>query len=310
MVKAPAKKSEKRKLAKPTYKTLRLHKRIKHSGDKLPSAFAIFKQSLKHIFKYWRLFLGITVVYLILTWILVKGLGAGTNIGDLKTSFQEAFGTGFGQLTSSLALFGVLLGDNTNVSSDVAGAYQSILLVLTSLAVIWALRQTHASKQATTKEAYYKGMYPLIPFVLVLLVIGLQCIPLLIGNFMYSVVIGNGLAVSAAEKMIWALLFFFLALLTLYMISSSLFAMYIVTLPNRTPLNSLRTAREIVRYRRWTILRKVVFLPIVLLALAVIVMIPLILWLTPIAGWVFFFLSMAGLVVGHSYLYSLYRELL
>lgn len=299
-----------RKLQKPSYKSLRLHKRIRHPAEKLPSSFRLFKRSLRHVIKHWRVFLGITVVYLLLVLVLVKGFAAGTNVAELKTSLQEVFTGTAGQLTSSLALLSVLIGDAGSASSDVANAYQSVLLVLASLAIIWALRQTHAANKVTVKDSFYKGMYPLIPFLLVLFVIGLQFIPLLVGNFIYGIVIGNGLAVSGAEKVIWALLFFLLALLTFYMVSSSVFALYIVTLPDRLPLQSLRSAREVVRYRRWTVLRKVLFLPVLLLLGAVVIMLPVILWLTIAASWIFFILSTLALVVAHSYLYTLYRELL
>ena len=55
-----------------------------------------------------------------------------------------------------------------------------------------------------------------------------------------------------------------------------MFALYIVTLPDMTPMKALRSARELVRYRRWTVLRKVLFLPLMLLVVAAIIMVPII----------------------------------
>jgi hypothetical protein len=94
------------------------------------------------------------------------------------------------------------------------------------------------------------------------------------------------------------------------MLSSSLFALYIVTLPDMTPLTALRSARQLVRYRRWTVLRKIFWLPVALLILAAVIMVPIIIWLTAIAQWVFFLLTMFSLVATHAYMYNLYRELL
>lgn len=93
------------------------------------------------------------------------------------------------------------------------------------------------------RDSYYKGMYPLVPFMLVLLVIGLQLIPLVFGNLIYSSVLQNGLAITVIEKVIWLFLFLMLALLSGYMMISSLFSLYIVTLPDMTPLRALRSAR-------------------------------------------------------------------
>jgi hypothetical protein len=144
----------------------------------------------------------------------------------------------------------------------------------------------------------------------VLFVIGIQLLPLLAGNWLYATVIGGGIAVTGLEKLIWILLVILLILLSLYMVSSSVFALYISTLPDMTPLSALRSAREIVRYRRWVVMRKVLFLPVCLLIIGALIMVPLIIFVTPLAEWVYFGLSMLSLAVIHSYMYSLYRELL
>jgi hypothetical protein len=94
------------------------------------------------------------------------------------------------------------------------------------------------------------------------------------------------------------------------MISSSLFALYIVTLPDMTPMKALRSARELVRHRRWTVLRKILCLPLILLVAGAVIMLPIIIVLTPLAQWVFFLLTMLALVAAHAYMYTLYRELL
>jgi hypothetical protein len=164
--------------------------------------------------------------------------------------------------------------------------------------------------KVTVKDAYYKSLYPLIPFLLVLLVISLQLLPLAAANGLYSLVIGGGLAVTALEKTLWLILLFLFVLLSLYMITSSIFALYIVTLPDMKPMQALRSARELVRHRRWTVMRKVIFLPFALLVLAGLVSIPVILFLAPLAEAVFFIASMFGVAITHAYMYTLYRELL
>ena len=83
-----------------------------------------------------------------------------------------------------------------------------------------------------------------------------------------------------------------------------------MTLPDMTPLAALRSAKGVVRYRRWTILRKILWLPMVLLIITAIIMLPVIAFVASLAQWVLFFLSMTGLVVVNVYMYILYRELL
>lgn len=301
----------KRKIAAPKYQSFRMSKSIRSPKTPVSGAPRLFAKSMGHLKTHWRLFGGIVTVYLLLTVVLVKGLGiSSNNVPELKATLQDAFQGSGGQLTTGFTLFGLLLGTSGSVSSDVAGAYQSILLIIVSLVLIWALRQTMANATVGVKESFYKGLYPLIPFLLVLLVIGLQFIPLLIGNFLYSTVFGYGLAVTSPEKVVWLIIFALLALLTLYMVSSSIFAAYIVTLPDVTPIQALRSARELVRHRRWSIARKILFLPLILVIGAAVIMIPVIMFITPLSEWVFFLLSMAALAIIHSYMYHLYRELL
>ncbi|MBA3758762.1 hypothetical protein H0X10_03975 [Candidatus Saccharibacteria bacterium] len=299
-----------RRIEAPTYRSFRISKRLKPQKQSLPKARILFRSSLGHLWKYRKSFIGITAVYLVLTIILVKGLSVSNNIPELKQTLQETLTGASGQLTTGLAIFGFLIGNASGVSSDIAGTYQSILLVLVSLALIWALRQTHAGNTVHTREAFYRGMYPLIPFLAVLLVIGVQFLPLVAASWLFNITVISGLAVTTLEQILWSTLSFSLALLSIYLVSSSVFALYVSTLPDMRPMRALRSTRDLVRYRRWEILRKVLFLPLVLLVIGAVIVLPIILFLTPLTEWVFFALSMFALAVSHSYIYSLYRELL
>lgn len=263
------------------------------------------------LWQYRWLFLGIVAVYSVLEIVLVRGMSSGVpgGIGPMKTALGALFGGNLGQLSAGLAVFAYLVTSSSGSSSpDTLG--QTLVVVAVSLAIIWSLRQVGAGRRPRVKDAFYQGMYPLVPFVLVLTVVGLQLLPLLIGAGLYNLVTSNGIAVYAVEKVAWALLFGALALTSLYLVSSSVFGLYIATLPDMTPLEALRSARKLVRYRRWTVLRKLAFLPMALLLLAAVIMLPVILWLTPLAAWVFFGLTMVAIAVVHSYIYALYRELL
>lgn len=298
-----------RQLKPRSYPRWRLDKLPKHPG-KLPSVWQLTVTTARLLWQYRQLFIILTLIYGVLNLVLVRGLAGGTDVGSLKNQLSQGFKGHFSALASGLSVFVVLLGSSGNGSSNTAGAYQLFLALIISLAVIWSLRQVLAGTSLRARDAFYQGMYPLIPFILVLIVVGLQLIPLLIGSGLYSLVISNGIAVHAIEKVLWALLFIALALWSLYMLTSSLFALYIVTLPDMTPIKALRSARELVRNRRWRVLRKILWLPLVLLVTAAIIMLPIIIWLAAAAQWVFFLLTMFGLVAIHAYMYTLYRELL
>ncbi|MDB5163853.1 MAG: hypothetical protein JWS12_471 [Candidatus Saccharibacteria bacterium] len=300
-----------RRLKQAQYKTLRLSKQIKPlSPKKLPSSLKLFRQSLRLLRQHWKIFGGIILIYGLLYVVLVQGLGSGLNLGELKSSLKNVFTGSFSQLSTGLVLFGALLGSINNTSNASAAVYQAVLILIASLALVWALREVRAGTSLRVRDSFYKGMYPLIPFLLVLMVIGLQLIPLGIGSTVYSLVVNNAIAVTFLEKFLWAALFFALTLLSIYMVTSSVFALYIVTLPDMTPMKALRSARQLVLHRRWVVLRKVLFLPLILLVLSAILIVPLILFVTPLAAWVFFGYSMLGLALIHGYMYTLYRELL
>lgn len=307
-----SKTSSSRRIKQSTYRSFRISKKIREPKTPLKGSVRLFAAAIHMLIKRWRLFGGIVLVYLVLTVVLVKGFGVTNNIGELKATILELFHGSTAQVITSLTVFSILLGNVNATASDVAGAYQSMLLIVISLVFIWALRQSLAEKKTapTVRDAFYKGLYPLVPFLLILLVISLQLLPLLFANFLYGVVFTNGLAVTALEQWLWGILLGLLALLTLYMITSSIFALYIVTLPNIRPMQALRSARKLVRYRRWIVMRKVIFLPFAILILAAVVVVPVIIISPGVAEWMFFVLSMCGLAIVHSYLYQLYRELL
>lgn len=299
-----------RKLKTSSYRSFRLHKRIKTSGPKVPGSFRLFGRATAMLVRNWKLFGGIVLIYGVLNVLFVKGLNGGSDLGSVKSSLDQIFTGSAGHIGTGLTLFVYLLGTSGNSQSAAAGAYQVILMLLISLVIIWVLRQLYAKQKVRIRDGYYKGVYPLIPFVLVLLVMGLQAAPGGLGITLYTTVVNGGIAASAPEKFLWGVIMFLLIILSLYMLCSSLFALYIVTLPDMTPIKALRSARQLVLHRRFEVVRKILFLPIALIVLAAIVMVPLILFVTPAAPWIFFVLTMIGIAIIHSYMYALYRSLI
>lgn len=298
-----------RRLRLPEYKTFRL-RRIRHPV-RLPSSWKLLKQTLNIIWQNKRVFLGIAIVYGILNMLLVRGLSGGTDVSSLKQQITASLGGGgVGQLATSFSVFVTLLGSSGNDSSPTAGSYQFFLLLIVSLATIWAARQVMAGHKVRVRDAFYKGMYPLIPFILVLVVVLLQILPLIIGGLIYTIVVSFGIAVTPLEQLLWGLLSLVLSFITIYMLCSSLFALYIATLPDMTPWRALKSARQVVRYRRGQVFRKLISLPVALLILSAIIMLPLIWYVPAVAQWVFFAVSMVTLVVVNVYMYALYKALL
>lgn len=257
-----------------------------------------------------RLFLGILVVYAVLSAIFVRGISGGVDVGALRQQLTKGIGGNAGQLAGGLSTVAALVAAAGNGTSPASSAYQIVLGLVVSLATIWALRQVSAGERISLRDAFYKGMYPLVPFVLVFCMALLQLVPLMLGAAFYGAGINSDIAVNTFEKLLLTLLAAVLALPSVYWLCSSLFALYITTLPDMTPLRALRSARQLVRYRRWPVFRKLLFLPLVLLVPATILVLPVILLVPPLAPWVFFILAMVCLIAAHAYMYTFYRELL
>lgn len=251
-------------------------------------------------------------MYGVLMIILGGGLTGSLDISETKEIVNEVLGSEANNLVSSTALFGILVSSGTNPGNEVASIYQTVIFIVTSLATIWGLRQVQAKTKARVrvKEAFYKGMTPLVPAVLILSLIGAQLLIIAVASSIYYNVIVQGLAVSGAEQILWTALVVLLVLLTLYLLSSSLFAFYIVTLPNMKPMQSLRTAKKLVEHRRFVVMRKILVLPLFLLIFIGVIVIPVIAFVPALAQLVFFVFTIGILPFVHSYMYTLYRELL
>jgi hypothetical protein len=298
------------RVRKGTKRQTKTKAKVEARSLKLPSSFKLVGQVF-HIFKaYWRPLLGIVVVYLILNILFASGLSSlSSGVNDIKANLQASAGS-MHPLAKGLSGFGALVG-SAGVSGSASGTIlQSVLFVVESLVIIWALRQLLAGRKVGVKQAYYSAMYPLVPFVLIICVIFLELIPLALGTTVLNAVLTSAVSVVTLATWIGWLIFILLAGASFYLISSSLFGLYIVTLPDMQPREALRSARNLVRYRRWQVLPKVLFLPVFILAAMAVIIIPLIIWASFLVAPVFYFLEMLTILFVHAYLYCLYRGLI
>ena len=303
----PQKKTRVRAL--PTHRSFRLSKKKLSQTEPLPSLLELITGTARIIGANKKLFLGIAFVNLIVTFVFVQGFGSSLNVSEIKLAIEESIG-GDEKWLTAISLFGFLVGAGGGTSSADSAVYQMFLVLITSLAVIWATRQVLAGEKPIIRDAFYKGMYPLIPFLLLLFVIALQLIPFLVGNLIFNTVLQNALAITALEKILWFLLFLVLALLSGYMIISSAFALYIATLPDMQPLKALRSARELVLHRRLSVALRLIALPILLFSLLALIIVPLLIIAAPVAQITFLFGYSIAIVIWHVYMYLLYRSLL
>lgn len=268
------------------------------------------RRSMAHMWQNKGLFAGILAVFAVLYVVLVKGFATEFQLEETSNAIDEA-ALGLDAPTKAFTLLGALFGTGSTTSGEAASVYQLLLFIIISLVVVWTLRQTlDGSSKLRIRDAYYKSMSPFVTYSIVLFVIFLHSIPALLGISIYSFVMSGELAINVFERVIWLLVMVAGLLGSTYLISSSLFASYIVTLPNMTPLQSLRSARKLVRYRRAAVIRRVLFLPVFVILCFLVIFLPLVLLVPVLAEVLFAVLGFALIVLGHSYFYLLYRELL
>ncbi len=295
-----------RKPAKPRFLSVRKPKLV--NQKKLPSTFSLLLDAKRHIWRNRKVFFGVVAVFLLLNLIFVKGFASTLDISNLKDQLLQ---TGSGA-SANVALVNALFGAGNSGSTEVSGLYQSLILIIVTLAFVWLYRHTSGPEKLKIKirQPFYDGMSPLVPFLIVMCVIGLQLIPMLAGLGILGTVLSNNLAATGIEQTLWALLTLALTILTFYLISSSLFALVIVTLPGTGPRAALKDARQVVAGRRWIIMRKLLLMAIIvavgfwLLIFLSIAVVPL------LAEWIFFGLSAVLVPVVIGFIYKLYRAML
>ncbi|HEY4964310.1 MAG TPA: hypothetical protein VIH90_06470 [Candidatus Saccharimonadales bacterium] len=269
----------------------------------IDDVLTISRSSLKVLWSNKKLFGGIMLIYGLAYILLARGL---TNLPS-----SSSLSKGAGKLFSGLSTFTLIVGGSASSSTNPTGStYQAFLIVAVSLVLIWTLRQVYSGNKVRIRDGYYKALYPFIPFVLILIFIGIELLPLIIGSTLYNAVVTQGIAVNAIEKLFAIAVLIGLIWLSLFFLSSSIFALYIVTLTDMTPVKALKSAKALVKDRRALIMRKILFLPLALFIVTSIVALPFILIYPPLAAWIIFLLTLVVIAATHSYLYSLYRELI
>lgn len=286
--------------------------RKKNIQKKLPFIGKLLIDTCKHMWRHKRVFFGVIAVYLLLNIVFVKGLTTVLDVPTIKKELQETSNLHGVELGATL--LGVVAGSGGG-ATDVAGVYQTVIFIICTLAFIWLFRQTHEIESLNklkikVKQPFYEGMAQLIPFILMLVLVGIHLLPMLIGLSVFATVQVNGLAVTAIEVILWAFFAFILALLSFYLISASLFSLIIVTLPAMTPMSAYKNAKKVVKNYRWVIMRKLLIFIIILMMFYGLVLLGAVMVMPFMAEWLMLIISALILPLSIGSGYKLYRSLL
>jgi hypothetical protein len=203
---------------------------------------------------------------------------------------------------------------------------QQMIMVLIALfawlAVVQLCRNIYAGgRKISVREALYSCGAPIIPMVVVSLVILAQLVPAFIAAIISSAAQITSYAQAGVEQMIFSVVVFFLISISVYWVMGSIFAMIIVTIPGTYPLLALKIAGDMVVQRRLAILKRILWLALVLILAWLVTIIPIILLANWLGGWLTWFkavpivqlamliMTSLSLVFISCYIYALYRKI-
>lgn len=283
-----------------------------HSDEKLSSVWLLAKKSYTVLLTNKKLFLSIILLYAVVDFIFIQGIDGVINVANLSSEVQHLFHGQYKQLNSGFTVYGLMVASFGLGSSSNGGSYfnEWLLIVVISLVMIWAIRSTINKIKTTLLESIYKGVGQIAPFIGVILFISLELLPFIIGLYLFVVALDNSIIVNGIEYAVFIIILLALAALSAYWLSSSIIALYIVSLPNMTPLRALRSAKDLVRDKRLKVIGRLLFLPLALLMISALIIVPIIIFAAPWAQYVFLLISFIFLALAHSYLYNLYLELI
>lgn len=291
---------------------------------KLPGYFAFSAHVRRTLLANKKLFIGLALIYAVLTAILV-GIASqdtySTLTDTLRDTGSEVFQGDFAQIGQAGLLFvTAMTGGISESLTEVQQVYAALIGLLVWLTTVWLLRNILAGHKVKLRDGLYNAAAPLLSTFLVGLVLIIQLLPLALALIGYSAALATGLLASGVEAMLFWVVAALLATLSLYWMTSTFIALVVVTLPGMYPVRALKTAGDIVIGRRLRILLRLVWMLLGIIVAWAIVMIPIILldtWLKgiwaeiawlPVIPVALLIMSSLTIVWSASYVYLLYRK--
>ncbi len=276
----------------------------------LSSTVGLFKNSFK-IIKFQSKFFSISLLmYVLLSVFFVINISSFTGITATKNSYIHGLSTIGSNLSASLSTLGSVSGTVSSSNSSSGSVIQFLLFLLFSLVFIKGIREANKSRQLRFSEGIYSSTYPFVQFMLVMMLLALEFIPSLLSLFLTQTIFTNGIAANVPEKIIWLAVCLLLFIVGIYLVFSTIFALFITTLPDMRPWASVKSSWKIVKNKRMLISRKILAMFVTTLILLGLIALILILIIPAISAWILLILGSMAILFVYTYLYSLYKELI
>lgn len=216
-----------------------------------------------------------------------------------------------GGLAVIMALVTVLIVGLPREFDTVVPVMLVVDFVILWLATIYLVRRYLAGEALKIRDGLFRGMTAFVPTVLVLLLVAVECLPVMLAVIAYPTAVET----HVFDTPFYALLFVAFAGVMVWcsgmLTSASLVALAAVSAPGLYPMEALLMANELVRGKRAKLTVKVLILTVIVVAMVAVVVWPLATFGSMQIAWggamvVACFAS----VYAATYLYLQYRELI
>ena len=315
------------------YKSRRPHRSFKLTRRRdytrnldLPGYISFTHEVNKTLWKYRKTFGLLTLIHIVLYALLV-GLGSQEVYNTLSDTVSEASSDvaeeGLGAISQAFVIFTSIT--TSGLREPLTDAQQGLavfLMAMVWLTTVWILRNALAGHKVRLRDGLYSSGAPLFATIIMILVLVIQAIPIIIASVGYSAASSSGLLTGGVEAMLFWLAAGLLGVLSIFWMTSTLFAMVIITLPGMYPMRALSLAGDMVTGRRVRVLLRWLWMIFVVAMIWVAIMLPTILlesWLVSV--WpdiaifptipVFIVILTASTTVWISaYVYLMYRKII
>lgn len=286
----------------------------------LPGLFKFTGSVFRILFKYKRLFFVLLLIYIVVATATI-GISQQDQYHTLIDAVQslgpDLAGGKLDAVTQTTGLLGVTLSGGLNASlSDIQQMYLALLYFITWLVVVWLVRQLLADNIVKVRDALYNACAPFVSTLIVLALMAVQSLPAVVGIMAFSTVTQNA-GLNGVEAMLFGMGALLLVVLSLYWLCSSIFALLIVTLPGTYPMMAIRAAGDIAVGRRVSLIIRLLWLVLVLVAVWAVIFTPILLidiWInvtwSPLVPLAVQLLSGFTLLFAATYIYMLYRRMI
>lgn len=281
--------------------------KVQTGKRRVPGIWSNLRRSFRIVRENKIAILGAVAIYAMLYFSFVRVI-TEIDLDSLKETITGAYDGEEGS-RAKLALAGSLFLESFDLGQ--AGSAQFLIIYLiNALALVWILRYIWARKKPVLKEAYYQGMYPLVPVLIILLIMFLQAIPFSVAAIFLQTALSNDIAISTLERVGTIAVFVVATVISFYWLAGSAIAFYAVTVPGLEPLVALRRAKELLEGRRVFVMMQMFLFMVMTFILGALILIAVaFLWddAIKIATASVIILSLPWV---HMYGYGLYRDML